>query len=51
MITDAEIKLLKKLEQAYLAGIMTYTDMMIEYKEFVVKQYNELVLKNSKTKY
>lgn len=51
MMTDEEVRLLKKLEQSYLAGVMTYTDTMLEYKEFVIKQYNEAVYKNNKTKY
>lgn len=51
MMTENEIKLLKRLEQSYLAGVITYTDMMVEYKEFVIKQHNEQVGKNNKTKY
>lgn len=50
-MTENEIKLLKRLEQSYLARVITFTDMMVEYKEFVIKQYNEQVGKNNKTKY
>ena len=39
-MTEEEIRLLKRLEQAYLAKIITFTDMMVEYKQFIIKQQN-----------
>lgn len=51
MTTEEEIRLMKRLEQSFRSGIITFTDMMTEYKYFVIKQYNEQVKRNNKTKY